>query len=132
VSWFDLFFIIWTFHSCNSLPAAWDGGGINITHPVRSASHSESKTGEKEAREADFPTREEKTNCSWLPELAKYVKKRQNCVKTDKMADKTIVTVAQVAQVLVATKQLKENGKEANNLKLMDRYCITKSKMGQI
>jgi hypothetical protein len=48
------------------------------------------------------------------------------------MADKTIVTVAQAAQVLVATKQLKENGKEANNLKLMDRYCITKSKMGQI
>ena len=92
----------------------------------------ESKTGEKEAREADFPIREEKTNWSWLPELAKYVKKRQNCVKTDKMADKTIDTVAQAAQVLVATKQLKENGKEAINVKQMDRYCITKSKRGQI
>jgi hypothetical protein len=87
---------------------------------------------EKEAREADFPTREEKTNWSWLTELAKYVKKRQNCLKTDKMANKTIVIVAQAAQVLVATKQLKENGKEAINLKQMDRYCITKSTMGQI
>jgi hypothetical protein len=94
--------------------------------PVPSGSHLESKTGEKEAREADFPIREEKTNCSWLPELAKYVKKHQNCVKTDKMADKTIITVAQAAQVLVAMKQLKENGKEAINLKQMDRYCITK------
>jgi hypothetical protein len=46
------------------------------------------------------------------------------------MADKTIVTVAQVA--LVATKRLKENGKKAINLKQMDRYCITKSKMGQL
>jgi hypothetical protein len=97
--------------------------------PVPSGSHLESKTGEKEAKEADFPIREEKTNWSWLPELAKYVKKRQNCVKTDKMADKTIVTVA---QVLVAMKQLKENGKEAINLKQMDKYCITKLKMGHI
>jgi hypothetical protein len=48
------------------------------------------------------------------------------------MADKTIVTVAQAAQVLVATKQLKENGKEAINLKQMDKYCITKLKMGHI
>jgi hypothetical protein len=85
----------------------------------------ESKTGEKEAREADFPKREEKTNWSWLPKHAKYVKKRQNCVKTDKMADKTNVIVAQAAQVVVATKQLMENGKEAINLKQMDRYCIT-------
>jgi hypothetical protein len=100
--------------------------------PVPSGSHLESKTGKKEAREADFSIREEKTNRSWLPELAKYVKKRQNCVKTDKMADKTFITVAQVAQVLVAMKQLKENGKEAINLKQMDRYCITKLKMGQI
>ena len=53
-------------------------------------------------------------------------------MKTDKMADKTIDTVAQAAQVLVATKQLKENGKEAINVKQMDRYCITKSKRGQI
>jgi hypothetical protein len=100
--------------------------------PVPSGNHLESKTGEKEAREADFPIREEKTNWSWLPELAKYVKKRQNCVKTDKMADKTIVIVAQAAQVLVSTKQLMENGKEAINLKQMVRYCITKLKMGQI
>jgi hypothetical protein len=41
--------------------------------PVPSGSHLESNTGEKEAREADFPIREEKTNWSWLPELAKYV-----------------------------------------------------------
>jgi hypothetical protein len=67
-----------------------------------------------------------------LPDLAKYVKKRENCVKTDKMADKTIVTVAQAALVLVATKSLKENGKKAINLKQMDRNCITKSKMGQL
>jgi hypothetical protein len=94
--------------------------------PVPSGSHLESKTGEKEAREADFPIREENTNWSWLPELAKYVKKRQNCVKTDKMADKTIITVAQAAQLLLAMKQLMENGKEAINLMQMDRYCITK------
>jgi hypothetical protein len=94
--------------------------------PVPSGSHLESKTGEKEAREAYFPIREENINWSWLPELAKYVKKRQNCVKTDKMADKTIITVAQAAQVLLAMKQLMENGKEAINLKQMDRYCITK------
>jgi hypothetical protein len=42
------------------------------------------------------------------------------------MGDKTIITVAQAAQVLVAMKQLKENGKGAINLKQMDRYCITK------
>ena len=48
------------------------------------------------------------------------------------MADKTIVTVAQAALVLVATKHLKENGKKAINLKQMDRYCITKSKMGHL
>ena len=48
------------------------------------------------------------------------------------MADKIIDTVAQAAQVLVATKQLKENGKEAINVKQMDRYCITNSKRGQI
>jgi hypothetical protein len=77
---------------------------------VRSFSYLESKTGEKEAREAEFSIREEKTNWSWWPDLAKYVKKRQNGVKTDRMADKTIVTVAQAALVLVATKQLKENG----------------------
>jgi hypothetical protein len=94
--------------------------------PTPVPSDLESQTGEKEAREADFPIREEKTNWSWLPGLAKCVKKRQNCVKTDKMADKTIITVAQAAQVLVAMKQLKENGKEAINLKQMDRYCITK------
>jgi hypothetical protein len=99
--------------------------------PIPSGNHLESKTGEKEAREADFHIREEKTNWGWVPELAKYVKKRQDCVKTDKMADKTIVIVAQAAQVLVLTKQLKENGKEAINLKQMDRYCITKLKMGQ-
>jgi hypothetical protein len=76
-----------------------------LTTPVRPVSHFESKTGEKEAREADFSIREEKTNWSWRPDLAKYVKKCQNWVKTDKMADKTIVTVAQAALVLVATKQ---------------------------
>jgi hypothetical protein len=81
-----------------------------LTTLVRSVSYLESKTGEKEAREAEFSIREEKTNWSWRPDLAKYVKKRQNCVKTDRMADKTIVTVAQAALVLVATKQLKENG----------------------
>jgi hypothetical protein len=48
------------------------------------------------------------------------------------MADKTIVTVAQAALVLVATKSLKENGKKAIHLKQMDRYCITKSKMAQL
>jgi hypothetical protein len=37
------------------------------------------------------------------------------------MADKTIVTVAKAAQVLVATKQLKENSKEDINWKQMDR-----------
>jgi hypothetical protein len=94
--------------------------------PVPLGSHLESQTGEKEAREADFPIREEKTNWSWLPELAKYVKKRQNCVKTHKMADKTMITVAQAAQVKVAMKQLKKTSKEAINLKQMDRYCITK------
>jgi hypothetical protein len=67
-----------------------------------------------------------------LPDLAEYVKKRENCVKTDKMADKTIVTVAQAALVLVATKSLKENDKKAINLKQMDMYCITKSKKGQL
>jgi hypothetical protein len=102
-----------------------EAASILPTH-VTSGSHSESKTGEKEAREADFPIREEKTNWSWLPELSKYVKNCQNCVKTDKMADKTIITVAQAAPVLVAMKQLKENGKKAINLKQMDRYCITK------
>jgi hypothetical protein len=34
--------------------------------------------------------------------------------------------------VLVATKQLKENGKEAINLKQMDKYWITMLKMGHI
>ena len=48
------------------------------------------------------------------------------------MVDNTIVTVAQAALVLVAMKRLKENGKKAINLKKMDRYCITKSKMGQL
>jgi hypothetical protein len=48
------------------------------------------------------------------------------------MADKTIVTVGQAKLVLVATKKLKENGKEAINLKHMDKYCITKLKMGHI
>ena len=68
-----------------------------LTTLVRSVSYLESKTGEKEAREAEFSIREEKTNWSWRPDLAKYVKKRQNCVKTDRMADKTIVTVAHAA-----------------------------------
>jgi hypothetical protein len=99
--------------------------------PVRSGSHLESKTGEKDAREADFPIREENTNWSWLLELAKYVKKRQNGVKTDKMADKKIIPVAQAAQVLVATKQLKENSKEAIDLKQMDTVALLSKKWGK-
>ena len=63
--------------SCNRLPAAWDGGGINITHLFWSGSHLESKTGEKEAGRLIFLPEKKgqiRAGCLNLQNMLKNVK----------------------------------------------------------